>query len=475
MRASSQPYRKVRMARRRGRNRPAPLVMNSKGTVWQHRERGERIVSVARVDLVGSGARRVALAATGIVGAAYLLIAVAVVLIVTHNLTSAVDATLSQSLASMAAQRASPQGPFAGPRGGNPYEAVVLWWMYHPDGNFDDSSPVAKANNLVLPVPATSVQGPQQLVMSGTDFRVEGGRVGDDWAVVGQSMSSIDQARSNLIQTELLIGPVLLLVVFLGALAIGRRVAQPVEAARRRQMDFTANASHELRTPLAVIQAQSSLALAQPREAGWYQRAFQQVNRESQRMRQLVDDLLWLARFEAMPASTKPEPVDVGVIAQNGVDRFSAVAEARHQQLKLRLSGDSSVIAASPEWLDHLVGVLIDNASKYTPEAGTIDVSVSSEPHSVRLAVDDSGPGIPEAERGRIFDRFQRASDQPGGAGLGLAIADAVVKATNGKWQVGTSPAGGTSMAVTWPRVLARPATRRATSAEAPPLASLDA
>ena len=431
-------------------------------------------MSVARVDLVGSGARRVALAATGIVAAAYLLIAIAVVLLVTHNLTSNIDSTLSQSLASMAAQRAS-VGPFAGPRGGNPLEAPVIWWMYHPDGNFDDSSAAAKANGLVLPVSPTSIQGPQQVVVSGTDFRVEGGRVGDDWAVVGQSMSSVDQARSNLIQAELLIGPVLLLVVFLGAFAIGRRVAQPVEAARRRQMDFTANASHELRTPLAVIQAQSSLALAQPRDTDWYQRAFQHVNRESLRMRQLVDDLLWLARFEAMPASTKAEPVDVGVIAQNGVDRFGAVAEARHQHLKLQLSADSAVIAASPEWLDHLVGVLIDNASKYTPEAGTIDVAVSSEAHSVRLVVDDSGPGIPEAERGRIFDRFQRASDQPGGAGLGLAIADAVVKATNGKWEVGTSSAGGTSMAVTWPRVLARPAPRRATTPDAPPLASLDA
>jgi two-component system sensor histidine kinase TctE len=176
-----------------------------------------------------------------------------------------------------------------------------------------------------------------------------------------------------------------------------------------------------------------------------------------------------------MPASTKPEPVDVGVIAQNGVDRFSAVAESRHLQLKLRLTGTSAVIAASPEWLDHLVGVLIDNACKYTPEGGSVDVSVSTEAHSVRLAVDDSGTGIPEAERGRIFDRFQRVSDQPGGAGLGLAIADAVVKATNGKWQVGSSARGGTSMAVTWPRILTRPAQRRAPSPDAPPLASLDA
>ena len=433
-------------------------------------------MSVARADLVTSGARRVALVATGIVAAAYLLIAVVVVLIVSHNLTSNIDTTLSSWLNSMAAQRTSgPQGFGGPPRGGPQVDAPVLWWMYHPDGNYADSSPTAKAYNLALPVSPTSINGPQDVTMSGVDFRVEGGRVGDDWAVVGQSMTAVDQARSNLIQAEVLIGPVLLVVVFLGALVIGRRVAAPVEAARRRQMDFTANASHELRTPLAVIQAQSSLALAQARNADWYRRAFEQVNRESQRMRHLVDELLWLARFEAMPRSTKAEPVDLATIAQNGVDRFAAVAESRHQQLRLRTSGEAAVIAGAPEWLDHLVGVLLDNASKYTPEDGSIEVAVTGDGHLVRLAVDDSGPGIPEADRGRIFDRFQRATDQPGGAGLGLAIADAIVRATNGRWQVGASPAGGASMAITWSRAWSKALTRRATSADVPPLASLDA
>jgi signal transduction histidine kinase len=417
----------------------------------------------------------VALAATGIVAALYLLIAIAVMLIVSHNLTSNIDGTLSQWLTSMARDRQTVTRGFPGP-GGGPHigDAPVLWWMWHPDGNFSDSSTEAASVN--LPVPPTSITNPQSITVSGTPLRVEGGRVGDDWAVVGQSMSSVEQAQSNLIQAELLIGPVLLLVVFLGALAIGRRVASPIERARQRQMDFTANASHELRTPLAVIQAQTSLALSQPRDQDWYQRAFTRVNQESQRMRRLVDDLLWLARFEAMPRAGRTEPVDVGVMAQQAVERFAALAEARQQRLSVRLSGDSHVIAASPEWLDHLVGVLIDNACKYTPEQGTIEVRVAAEGKTIKLAVDDSGPGIPADQRGQIFDRFRRASDLPGGSGLGLAIADAVVSATNGRWEVGTSPAGGASMAVIWPRMLARPSAARAASSETtPPLARLDA
>lgn len=428
------------------------------------------MMSPARVDLARAGARRVAMAATGIVSGLYLLIAVAAVGIVTHNLTASIDSTLSQSLSTLAAQRQPPGSGFKGPPGEPRFAAPVLLWTFHPDGNY------AIRNVLVdLPVSYTSIKDPRTISVAGEDVRVMGGRVGDDWAVVGQSMTSVYQARSNLILAEVLIGPVLLIVVFLGALAIGRRVASPIEQARRRQMDFTANASHELRTPLAVIQAQASLALAQPRDTNWYQSAFERVNQESRRMHHLVDELLWLARFEAMPRSGKVEPMDVGVTAQQAVDRFTAVAEARHLRLTFDFSGDSHVIAAPPEWLDHLIGVLIDNACKYTPEQGAVDVRVVAEGNRVKLVVDDSGPGIPSEQRGQIFDRFQRATDQPGGAGLGLAIADAVVRATNGHWDVGTSPAGGASMVVIWPRLLGRPTSTRAVSQEAPPLASLDA
>ncbi len=109
----------------------------------------------------------------------------------------------------------------------------------------------------------------------------------------------------------------------------------------------------------------------------------------------------------------------------------------------------------SPDWLDRLLGVLLDNACRYSPAGGAVDVSVTHEAGRVRLSVDDSGPGIPEAERGRVFDRFHRATEAPGGSGLGLAIADAIVKASGGRWRIGTSARGGASMAVSWPRLLA--------------------
>ncbi|TMC47353.1 MAG: HAMP domain-containing histidine kinase [Chloroflexi bacterium] len=306
----------------------------------------------------------------------------------------------------------------------------------------------------VLPEQYRDVSSPQTISIGGTDVRVAGTTLGAGHIVVGQTTDSVAQARSTLILAEVLVGPALLTIVFLGALTIGRRVAEPIEVARQRQMEFTADASHELRTPLSVIEAQTSLALASPREAGWYQAAFRRVEGESQRIRHLVEDLLWLARFDATRTRPGAEYVDVGVMAGQAVDRFGAVAEARRLTLTVRDDGQSHVVSAPPEWLDRLLGVLLDNACKYAPEGGTVEVSVSSEAQRVRLCVDDSGPGIPSTERAHIFDRFHRATDRPGGAGLGLAIADTVVRATGGRWDIGDSPAGGARMAVTWPRRL---------------------
>ena len=389
---------------------------------------------------------RVALTATAIVAIVYFAVSVAVVAIVDRNLTAQIDGQLADALR-RSLRQPSPGGGghFEPPDPGRPGGLPFLTWTVQPDGTV-----FAPATNPSLPAAYQAVTTPQTASIGGIDMRIAGVAAADDHVVVGQNLDSVAQAQSNLVLAELLIGPILLLIVFVGAVAIGRRVASPIERASRRQLEFTADASHELRTPLSVIEAHTSLALAHDRSETWYRTAFERVDLESKRMRRLLDDLLWLARFDATSAPPNAEPVDLGVLAAQTADRFGPVAEARHLRLDIRVPDDSLVVTAPPEWLDRLLGVLLDNACKYSPEGGTVIVSVARERTWIALVVEDSGPGIAADERVRIFDRFHRASDKQGGAGLGLAIADAIVQATNGRWRVDGAPSGGARMAVSW-------------------------
>jgi len=408
-------------------------------------------VNGPRLQRVRAVSLRVALTTTAIVAAAYAIIAVVVVVISTRNLTSDIDARLTAALTRLDRQQL--RGPGAGflpPAGGPRFGPPLLVWTVLPDGAVATNDP-----NAPLPDEYRFLAGHRTIAIGDTDVRIAGLALGGAHVVVGQTMDSVSRARSNIVLAELFVGPVLLVVVFLGALAIARRAASPFELARQRQMEFTADASHELRTPLSVIEAQTSLALSQERDTAWYHKAFQRVDGESKRIRRLVEDLLWLARFEGTQGTqaqqSTAEPIDVGVLAEQAVDRFAGVAEARGLQLRAQVDSRPHAVIAPPEWLHRLLGVLLDNACKYSPEEGAVDVMVEGGGGIVRLIVDDAGPGIPPDQRPRIFDRFHRAVDGPGGAGLGLAIADAVVRATGGRWEVATSQHGGARMAVTWP------------------------
>ena len=143
------------------------------------------------------------------------------------------------------------------------------------------------------------------------------------------------------------------------------------------------------------------------------------------------------------------------MLVHQSAERFAAVAESRGITMQVSVGLGPLAVMGSSEWLDRLLGVLLDNAFKYAPTGGAVGVSVGIDGNRVRLVVEDSGPGIPEDERAKIFDRFHRAEGQGGyGSGLGLAIADAVVRHTHGRWEVSTSAYGGARMAVSWPRAL---------------------
>jgi signal transduction histidine kinase len=407
-------------------------------------------VTAAALPSVRRTTIRVALAATGVVAVAYLAVCVGVIGIVQRNLTDQVDQRITSAFPRLDDDHGQDDHPYQAPPPERFGGAPVVVWAVDAGGQVH-----TEPSNPALPAEYARVQGPITATINGVDLRLAGQQRGDDWVVIGQSLEAVGETRQNVIVAELLIAPVLLAAVFLGAMWIGRRVASPIEASRQRQLDFTADASHELRTPLAVIEAQTSLALAGERDAAWSHAAFGRVDDEAKRMRRMLEDLLWLARFDASKRPLDIEPVDLAVMAGQAVDRFGPVAETRGLAIEVHAPPDGAVIAAPPEWLDRLLGVLLDNACKYAPDGGRVDVTVAVDGSRVALTVDDSGPGIPQAERTRIFDRFHRATDEAGGAGLGLAIADAIVRATGGRWRVASSPSGGARMGVSWSRALA--------------------
>jgi signal transduction histidine kinase len=442
------------------------------------RLRGNRVLTrVARIFTVPArdvrgASLRVALIATSVVFVAYIVIAGAVIMIVNRNLTSAVDDRLAAYIHSNVTGSGQAPAPGGFRSAGPAYQEPLLIWVVLPTGEVGQAisgellpangaggtTPLpSAAQSAMSPATATLTGGDQIRVAGAADINVrqrDGAVLTGTHVVVGQSLDNVTTTQHNILTAELLIGPVLMLAVFFGALVVGRRVAAPIERARQRQIEMTADASHELRTPLSVIEAQTSLALERDRDTTWYRNAFTAVGVESKRMRRLVDDLLWLARFDSTSPAPSSEATDLGILATQAADRFTAVAEARTLTLRVAVEPVSTMISAPPEWLDRLLGVLLDNACRYTPRGGAVDVHVGRRDGRVRLVVEDSGPGIPVEDRKHIFDRFRRASDTPGGSGLGLAIAAAVVAASGGRWDVGASPSGGASMAVSWAPLL---------------------
>jgi two-component system, OmpR family, sensor histidine kinase CiaH len=405
-----------------------------------------------RLERVNVASLRVALIGTGVVAVVYTLVALLVVMFVTNDLTAQVDNRLAAQLA-----RYQHQSRFLPPSlndsGQGDVGAPLLIWAIDPAGIQPTVTNLYPP--VSLPPQDATVTTPITTPVDGVDVRIAGGPVGSIHLIVGYNVNSVSQARSSLIAIETVVGITILLLVFFGTLVVGRRVGAPIELARQRQLEFTADASHELRTPLAVIEAQTSLALNQERDAAWYRNAFQRIGSESGRIRRLVDDLLWLARVDTPQGRPAAEPIDVGVIVHQAAERFAAVAESRGITLEVSVGPGPLVVMGSSEWLDRLLGVLLDNGFKYTPPGGVVSVSLGVDGNRVQLAVEDTGPGIPDEERAKIFDRFHRADEQNGyGSGLGLAIADAVVRYTHGRWEVNSSSLGGARMAVNWPRVL---------------------
>jgi len=395
-------------------------------------------------------AARVAVTATLIIMAMYVCVIAGFDVVDRHRLVAQIDMRLDQRLGQMVRKPSAAASIADYDNAHDVDDSPVFVWSVGGPGGSRALTPGAP----ILPQAAVPLAGDSIVARLATqDFRLQNRRVGGSSLVAGQSLAEVDHELSDVIAFEVVAGPVLLLAVFLGTILIGIKAAAPVELSRRRQLEFTADASHELRTPLSVIEAEISLALSGRRSVGEFRDTLGRVGREALRLRDIVEDLLWLSRFDAEPTPPGDEPVDVSSIALACADRFDGVAQKRGIELSVLAQGQGQPwINAPPEWVDRLTAVLVDNACRYAGSGGIVQVTVSVHGNRVSLAVEDNGPGIAPEERASLFDRFHRATDEGNGAGLGLAIADAVVRATKGEWLVRHSLLGGAHMEVQWPR-----------------------
>ncbi len=239
-----------------------------------------------------------------------------------------------------------------------------------------------------------------------------------------------------------------------GALVVARDATEEHRYEQLRR-DFVANVSHELRTPITVIQG----FLETLREGAWRdpERApefLESIERNVGRLRALVEDLLELSRLESSGEVVKPRPLEAGPVLARLEETFRPLAERK--RLELSVDGPPGLaFRADPELLDRALGNLVDNAIKYTPEGGRVEIRAGEEGGETVFLVRDSGPGIPEAEQARVFERFYRLdksrSREGGGTGLGLAIAKHVAQLHGGSVSVSSGPGKGSAFALRLP------------------------
>jgi signal transduction histidine kinase len=204
-----------------------------------------------------------------------------------------------------------------------------------------------------------------------------------------------------------------------------------LEGAFRKITQFTADASHELRTPIAVIRTTTEVALEKHREAEDYTEYLHQILGESVTATELLEDMLTLARRDAKVQDRGiVDVVDLRVLILGVEASVTRMADAKGLTFRCDLNNEPLLLEGDKQSVRRLLLILIDNAIKFTPPGGSISVITRRTTDTIVLKVRDSGPGIDPQDLPHIFERFYRSgngrSRDTGGAGLGLAIAQAI-------------------------------------------------
>ena len=228
-----------------------------------------------------------------------------------------------------------------------------------------------------------------------------------------------------------------------------------LEAAFKKITQFTADASHELRTPVAVMRTRAELSLRKARSAEEYRDVISEVLTELEKTSGLIEQLMFLARADSGAESLHFSATNVTEVLREACHQGSALAEAKQIAFQEDISGDSMWIQGDASSLRRLFLILIDNAVKYTPASGKVEVSLHRNNGFAVAEVRDTGIGIAETDLPNVFERFYRADKartrESGGVGLGLSIGRWITEVHSGTIEVQSSPGHGSIFQVRLP------------------------
>jgi signal transduction histidine kinase len=260
--------------------------------------------------------------------------------------------------------------------------------------------------------------------------------------------------------TILMVNGVLLIVAAVLSYGLAGLTLRPIRSAYERQRQFLGDASHELRTPLAILQTGLESQLRRTKDTKEAKK-IQSHLEEVHRMTRLVEDLLQLSYFAERNINIpNKKNVELTPLLQEAVERFTELAEKNEIRMNCLINVDTGIsVLGDKQMLSQAITNILKNAVYYNKSGGSVEVRLSREQSRAVIEIIDTGIGMSSEDIEHVFDRFYRAeksrSRGTGGSGLGLSIADAVIRAHRGSIDIHSVPDEGTSVLITLPIVRA--------------------
>ena len=233
------------------------------------------------------------------------------------------------------------------------------------------------------------------------------------------------------------------------------KMLRPIQENQQRQTEFIAAASHELRTPLAaILSAASAMERAEPMQRSQFS---DMIHREGNRMSRLIGDMLTLSSSDSKGWALQKQPVELDMLLLEVYEAHYPLAKEQGIELTLSLYEQNvPSMNLDRDGINQVLSILLDNARNHTPAPGKIELELTVHRKNVQIRVSDTGPGVPDNEKRRIFERFYRSEksrSHRGHFGLGLSIAAEIVKKHNGRIWVQDATIGGAEFVVELPLV----------------------